>query len=255
MLPLWAVFACIILTLFFAAEFGFYTGRLNEAKLSNARSEDKQAGSIMGASLALLGFLLAFTFGMASSIHTERKELVLEESNAIGTLYLRSQMLENPKAEQIRSLLREYVDLRIQAASTKSNQELSIAIKTSEDILEKLWPLTTSSVQQSGITAISAMIISSANEVIDLHTNRINAAHKRLPEIISITVMIIAIITLGLMGYQSGLNGVRVLIPRTAMITSLATVMLLVVDLDRPGGNLIEVSQQTMVDLQHQINK
>ncbi len=250
-----AVFFGIIFILFISAEVGFSIGKIRSKRLKDANSEDKQAGAIMGASLGLLAFLLAFTFSMASSIHSERKSLVLEESNAIGTLYLRTQMLESPGAQQLRELISEYVDVRVKGGNWRTGRDLSEGIKKSEELLARLWPITLQTVKDGSITPLSSLVIVAANDVIDVHAKRLNAGHKRLPEIVGITLFVIAMMTLGLMGYQSGLNGVRVLVPRAALILSLASVMLLVVDLDRPGGTLINVSQQTMEDLQKQIKE
>jgi uncharacterized membrane protein len=87
----------------------------------------------------------------------------------------------------------------------------------------------------------------------DIHYKRVNAVFQRLPIVTNILLLFIAILTLVLVGYKSGLNGVRVLLPRTALILSLATVMIVILDLDRPGGNLIEVNQKTMQNLQEQL--
>jgi hypothetical protein len=75
-----------------------------------------------------------------------------------------------------------------------------------------------------------------------------------LPIVSSFILIFIAILTLALMGYQSGLSGARVLIPRFALILSLSTVMIVIADLDRPGGELIGLSQHAMIELQKQIS-
>jgi hypothetical protein len=77
---------------------------------------------------------------------------------------------------------------------------------------------------------------------------------KRLPIVSSFILIFIAMLTLALMGYQSGLNGAIVLIPRFALILSLSTVMIVIADLDRPDGELIGLSQHAMIELQKQIN-
>ena len=245
---LWVVFAGALVILFLSAEAGFVVGKLRARKIKNQSKEEKQAGSILVASLGLLAFLLAFTFSMASNIHYERKSLVLEEANAIGTFYLRTDLLSPESAKEIRDLLHRYIDIRLQARSSEAVGEVIRIKQDSDEILARLWPATIDAC--SGVSAPKLMLlIDAANKVIDLHGKRMNAVYKRLPEMVNLTLIIIAVTTLGLLGYQSGLNGVRILVPRFALILPLATVMLLVVDLDRPGGILIEVGHQALIDL------
>jgi hypothetical protein len=155
----------------------------------------------------------------------------------------------------MRKMIRDYVDIRVTAKTARTFDDLLLIKKQSEDILNEMWPLAVRAIRQHPPQPTDSLLLTSVNEVIDMHGKRVNAVFKRLPEIVTLTLAVISIITLGLMGYQSGLNGVRVLIPRTALIASLATVMLLVIDLDRPGSTLIEVSQKMMIDLQQQIKE
>jgi hypothetical protein len=95
-IPLWAVFLITTLILFAAVEIGFHLGKWRKRR---SKDEEKgQTGALMGAALGMLAFLLAFTFGMAGSIHNARKSVLLEEVNAIGTAYLRAQILPEPSS-------------------------------------------------------------------------------------------------------------------------------------------------------------
>ncbi len=251
-LDVWLLFCLLVLVLFATAELGYYLGRLRQrrARENAFDNEEKQAGTLMGATLGLLAFMLAFTYGAANAIHAERKALVLEEANAIGTAWLRARFLDEARAEAVDVLLRDYVDTRIKGARSRDVNELSLAIAHSERVLDDLWAITVSQVRTVKDTASSALFASAVNEVIDLHSKRINAAHQRIPSIIMATLLFISLVTLTMMGYQSGLNGVRTLLPRIGLILAFSAVMLLITDLDRPGKGLISVSQRTMVDLQ-----
>ena len=251
-IPMSIVYVFIMAVLFLAAEFGFYIGKVRK-NIINAGGEDKQTGSIMGASLGLLAFLLAFSFNIVSNIHSERKSLVVDEANAISTLYLRTEMFELEQARTIRNLLKEYVDIRVYLGTVEiTNDKIAQGIDVSESMQMAIWDNVLEIIKFSD-NPMKRTLVVAANEVIDIHTERVNAAFQRLPIVSLFLLLFIAILTLGLMGYQSGLNGIRVLLPRTALILSLATVMIVILDLDRPGGNLIEVSQKTMLDLQEQL--
>lgn len=251
-IPLTIVYVFIMAVLFLAAEFGFYIGRVRK-NIINAGGEDKQTGSIMGASLGLLAFLLAFSFNIVSNIHSERKSLVVDEANAISTLYLRTEMFELEQARTIRNLLKDYVDLRAYLGTVELTNEIADeGIEASESMQMLIWDNVLGIIKFSD-NPMNRTLVEATNKVIDIHAERVNAAFLRLPMVSIFLLLVIAILTLGLMGYQSGLNGIRVLLPRAALILSLATVMIVILDLDRPGGNLIEISQKTMLDLQEQL--
>ncbi len=251
--PLWVIYLAIIILLFVSAEIGFYIGKLRLSKVADASNEGKQTGSIMGASLGLLAFLLAFSFNFATNIHSERKGLILEEANAIGTLYLRADLFDLKQANQMKAVLSEYIQIRLDTVKEVSNEGLDKKIKESEKKLDQLWKLLKDIMIESETKTGIAQLINSTNAVIDIHSKRLGAGQKRLPLVSIFILIFIAMLTLALMGYQSGLNGARVLIPRTALILSFATVMILVADLDRPGSDLINISQKAMLDLKEQI--
>ena len=87
----------------------------------------------------MLAFLLAFTFGMAGSVNRERKQLVLEVANAIGTAYLRAQLLQKKQSLEIQTLLRKYVDIRADVKNVKRVEDLKPIIVRSEELHDQLW--------------------------------------------------------------------------------------------------------------------
>ena len=254
-IPLWAVFLITTLILFTAAEIGFHLGKWRKQR---SKDEEKgQTGALMGAALGMLAFLLAFTFGMAGSKQDARKKLVLEEANAIGTAYLRAQILPEPYSSKIKGLLQEYVDVRLKGAqSIKSIDQLKQAIARSEELHNELWALSVSLAKENSGSIFAGLFVDSLNKVIDLHSKRITAGiRNRIPMSIGITLYFVAILTMTLMGYQAGLTGIRTLVARFALILAFASVMLLITELDRPAKTVLKVSQQTMIDLQASMDK
>ena len=111
-LPLWGLFLVIVVLVLAAIEGGYRLGSYRHRR--SDREKDAPVGAMVGATLGLLAFMLAFTFGMAASRFDTRKQLVLDEANAIGTTYLRAAMLPE-RRDEIRALLRSYVDARLEA--------------------------------------------------------------------------------------------------------------------------------------------
>ena len=132
-LPLWVLFIFILLVVLLSVEFGYRLGKYRRRR----REEEKEAplGTMVGAELGLLAFILAFTFGLAAARFDTRRQVLLDEANAIGTTYLRAGMLPE-RGEQIRDLLRDYVAVRLEAVQPG---KLSEGIRRSEDIQQKVW--------------------------------------------------------------------------------------------------------------------
>jgi hypothetical protein len=102
--------------------------------------KETSVGEMVGSILALLAFLLAFTFGLAASRWESRREAVLEEANAIGTTYLRSRLLPEPQRTDAARLLRDYVNTRLLDIRQGSASEIiTNVIARSEELQEQLW--------------------------------------------------------------------------------------------------------------------
>lgn len=117
----------------------------------------------------MLAFVLAFTFSIASSQHELRKQNVIEEANAIGTAYLRTDLIDIKYATEVKRLLRVYVDIRLKAAKTG---EIDSAIDRWVEIHDLLWMHVSSAAKEHPSTNTSLMI-QFANEVIDMHEKRV----------------------------------------------------------------------------------
>src|SRR6201997_1632522 len=109
-LPLWALFICILLVVLLSVEFGYRLGKYRRSQ----QEKEAPVGTMVGATLGLLAFILAFTFGLAAARFDARRQVLLDEANAIGTTYLRAGMLPE-RGEQMRALLRDYVGVRLDA--------------------------------------------------------------------------------------------------------------------------------------------
>jgi hypothetical protein len=115
-LPLWGLFGATIAIVLLSIEGGRCLG-LHRRRRSEEEKEGP-VGAIVAATLGLLGLVLAFTFGLAASRFDARRQIVVEEANAIGTTYLRAGLLPIDRGAKTRMLLSEYVDARLEAAET-----------------------------------------------------------------------------------------------------------------------------------------
>jgi hypothetical protein len=246
--PLWLAYLLTVSLSLLAAEVGYRFGRA--AKRRSPEEKQSTAGSMAGATLALLGFLLAIITGIAVNRFDARRQLVVDEANAIGTTYLRAGYVAEPIQSEIRELLREYVDARLLALEPGQLEEARIL---SEELHTELWARAEILAEESP-TPVVAIFITSLNEVIDLHTKRITAAlETRVPLTIWLGIYLAAFLSMSLVGYQNGLEGGRNLLPLLVLIVVFSAIILLILDLDRPQEGILRVSQQALIDLQQQI--
>src|SRR5215467_16260418 len=106
-LPLWGIFIVILLLVLLSVEGGYRLGKYRRSR--HEQEKEAPLGTMVGATLGLLAFILAFTFGLAANRFDTRRQLLLDEANAIGTTYLRAGMLPD-RRDAMRALLRDYVD-------------------------------------------------------------------------------------------------------------------------------------------------
>ena len=246
LLPIWGVFLATVAVVLLAVEGGF---RLGQYRRRRSEQEDRPpVGEMVAATLALLAFMLAFTFGLAASRFDVRRGLVIDEANAIGTTYLRAGLLPEPHRSDVRSLLREYVDVRLEAVQPG---KLSRSIGRSEELHARLWAHAAAVGEKNPGSIVVGLFIASLNDVIDLHAKRLAlGVRNRIPGTIWAALYFVAIIGTSVMGYHAGLAGSGRSLALLALVLAFSAVVTLIADLDRPQEGLLQVSQQTMIELQ-----
>jgi Protein of unknown function (DUF4239) len=244
-LPLWVIFVMTVGIALLSVEVGYRVAR-------NRQQHDAEnaslVGGMVGPTLGLLAFMLAFTFGLAGSRFEDRRQVLLSEANAIGTAYLRAKLLPEPMRTDAQNLLREYVDVRLEAVQPG---KLDQALVKSEELHNKLWSVAIATAEKER-SAITSIFIQSLNEVIDLHAERVTAGlRSRVPAIIWIVLYVLAILSMGIMGYHTGLSNSKRSLAVIALILGFSSVLFLIADLDRPGQGTLQVSQHAMIDLRN----
>ena len=245
-IPLWLAIVVVAVLLGSAIEGGYRLGRWRHAH----RRDEKggPVGAMVASVLGLLALVLGFTFSLAASRFDARRMAVLEEANAIGTTYLRAQMLEVPERMEVSRLLREYVEVRI--AGAKASQ-VEAAMEKSEKLHGLLWSQATAAAKKAPNSLPTALFIQSLNQVIDLHAERVlMGMRSRIPLVVWVMLMCLATLGVLSVGYQAALTETRRSPAMLGLVLAFASVMYLIADLDRGHEGLLQVSQQAMIDLQ-----
>lgn len=247
-LPIFGVYLLTVTVLLLAIEAGYRSGIVIQKHRPDQAAVG--VGTMVGASLAFLGFLLAFIVGIAVNIFNERRAIVVDEANAIGTTYLRAEYLDEPFSTEARQLLSEYVDVRLAALD---QNKLVASINRSEEIHQELWSQVVI-LAKADPTPTTALYISSLNEVIDIHSERFNISLEvRVPPAILLGLYVVSMLSMILIGLQDSYSTKRNIIAPIMMVLILSLVFVLITDLERSHQGLMQVSQQPLIVLQQQL--
>lgn len=206
---------------------------------------------ILGATLTFLGLIVGFSFSMAVSRYDQRKNYEEEEANAIGTEYVRADLLPDPGAAQVRSLLKAYTDQRVLFYTTRNQRELDKINLQTARIQDDLW----SAVRISGTTQptpLVALAVGGMNDVLNSQGYTQAAWWNRIP--VSAWALMASIAILGnlLVGYGArNFKSERLLL--SVMPVMMAIAFLLISDIDAPRGGVIRVKPQNLISLSQSI--
>ncbi len=243
-LPLWVLALVFALASLLADEGGFRFGRRRARRTS--REGDAAVGTIVSAELGLLAFLLAFSFGIVASRFDVRRQAVVNEANAIGTTFLRAELLPEPQRGTVRRLLRDYTDLRLVRTAASIDQ----IVQGSETIHGQLWREAVIAAAQNPQQIPTGLFIQALNDVIDMHATRLMATlHSRMPPPVWLVLFAAGLLSFFSMGYQAGLSHPTRSPAAVILAFTFGAVIWLVSDLDRPGEGFLHVNQQPMLDV------
>jgi hypothetical protein len=244
--PLWVMFLAFGAFLWLAMEGGYRLG--NWRRLTISDEKEQPVGAMVASILGLVALVLGFTFSLAASRFDARRMAVLEESNAIGTTYLRAQLLPEPQRSEIPKLLREYVEVRIRGIEEGQTEQ---ALARSEALHELLWAQAAAAAEKDRGSIMTGVFIQSLNDVIDLHAKRVLVGlRSRIPLVVWIGLFGMAMLGMAAVGYQAALCATRRSPAMLALVLAFAVVLLLIADLDRGQQGMMRIGQHSMLDLQ-----
>ena len=249
-LPIWAVYVGLVVVMLLSAEAGFRAGIWLQDR-SDESGESKMTGAVVGGMLGLMAFMMAFTIGIVINQQGERRTMVVEEANAIGTAWLRADFLEESDRSAAKSLLKEYTEIRIATAEDSSIYDAMVT--RSEEIHNELWAIMEDNVRRGNESDIAGLTILSINDVIDVHSERLFVANLRLPRVLGILLFLATILSFLLVGAASSADRKRDTSAMVLFALVFSAVLIVIIDLDRPQEGLLTVPQTAMTDLLRQI--
>lgn len=211
--------------------------------------KEANVATLEAAVLGLLALMLSFTFAMAVTRFDARRDALLREANAIGTAGLRARLLPAPHNAESLNLLRDYVGVRVSLMdATGAQPSLDAAVGRANALQESLWREAKSAAAKDNGMVPTGLFIQALNDVFDAQETRLTAYRHRVPRIVFFALYGIAALGVGFSGYASGLERRRWRLPVYLVALLVASVILLIQDIDRPDSGSVRVSAQPMID-------
>jgi len=228
--------------------------RLGRRTPGAATDDDSKAhiNATQSSTLGILALLLAFTFSLSLQRFDTRSDAMVDEANAIGTAYLRAQMLPVPLRDETLALLREYVDVRVRAGtlSIVEEEQWEPLMARAGELQTALWDRARHAAELNPNPVPSGMFVQATNDMIDSFGRRDAALNRHVPEVVLFLLLGTFLITGAIVGYSGGVVGRRPPLVSFAMVGLIVVLVFVILDLDRPRRGVIVVSEKNMLDLQ-----
>ena len=252
--PVWAFFLVVLLFSVVPMELG---QRIGQRRRNSGEYESASAvGNVVGATLALLGFILALTLGAATARFDERKQALIESVNAVETAYRNASLLPQEQKAECRRLLRLYVETRLGMDAFYSNpEELAKLDANVRQVEAAIWPHVETLIKEDPHSEIYAVFVTSLNDVFNVHNKRvILGGIYRIPFGVWVVLILATLLSTFGVGFHFGLSGKRSLISKVFLSLTFTLVMTIIFDIDEPGKGLVGVNQSPVRQLHERMN-
>nr|WP_315202071.1 hypothetical protein [uncultured Flavobacterium sp.] len=243
----WVIALLLFILMLISSFIGKRTGNYIRNKKHNEEKLTETSGLV-----ALLFFLLAFTFGMSGDRYDSRRKIVIEEANDIGTAILRSDLYPDSTRTLFRKDFKEYVETRISYYQVGADVKgILKADSLSQVISSKLWKLTCDLSKDPANLVATQQMIPALNTMIDITTSRLAGEKAKVPKSILIMLFFLALISAFYSGYSEGRKGKIDWLIQIGFCLLVSLVVLFTLDLDRPRRGFVnlDVPNETIIDL------
>ena len=241
-----AIALTVFLALVVSAMLGYFARRIPRWIWPAETQDVGQEAAVVAAVLGLLALLLGFTFSLALDRYEQRRMLVLQESNAIGTAYLRTQLLSEPFRTDLSATLHDYTRLRIGLAG-QHDADFASRLARSDALLVTMWQQTLAAERSEGPNPTGSLHVASINEVIDLDAARKYARMAKVPSAVYAALLVNLMISAAILGYV--IFGFWARMSAVLLFVLFTLSFLLIIDIDRPLTGRLREQQTPMISL------
>ena len=245
-LSTWQVALIVLAVIAAATTAGHVIGRYLREHSETLR---EPFGVMQGALLGVVGLILAFGLTLAVGRYQDRRAATVAEANAIGTTYLRAQLIAEPARSPSLDLLRRYATLAVAVSEEVPGEEgMRRATDAEEVIQRRLWRLAGQAVAGAPVATAPRLYVDSLNATIDQQAARLSSLNNRVPGPVLALEVLGAAVALGLLAVHISILG-RGLVPMLSAAVLMTLLLLVTFDLDRPTRGLIKVPSTPLQDV------
>lgn len=246
----WFVAGGLLLVIFLLLECGKRIGA--HRRRVDPEGANAGLGAIEGALFGLMGLLIAFTFSGAANRFDARRQLIAQEANNIETAYLRLDLLPASAQTELREDFRRYTDLRI-SAYRKIRDDVESAkqdFARSKELQGKMWREAVAACQPASSPAVTTLVLSSFNEMIDITTTRYMSTQEHPPLVVFYGLGLLVLATSLLAGYGMAASQKRSWLHMVLYAVIMSASLYVILDLEYPRVGLIRVdsADQVLID-------
>ena len=250
------IFACII---FLGMSVMFEIGRRIGRRRIEADGDVDRAGLgvVDGALFGLVGLLIAFTFSGAATRFDVRRQLTVDETNAIGTAWLRLDLLTTDARKEARELLKQYLDARIETYKDVTDPIATQgAIRKAQELQGRIWEVATTDGRNQSTPVSLMLLVPALNQVFDLAATQQLVTRQHPPMIIFIMLGIVSLFSALSAGYGMACTKRRSLVHMVGYPLIMAVAIYIILDLEYPRLGFITVSDfdQAFIELRQSMN-
>jgi hypothetical protein len=255
----WGIVASLVglfVAMIVALEIGRRLGK-SQVEAAGGTDTAQGSGALEAALFALLGLLIAFTFYGAAARFDERRKLIVEEVNDIGTAYLRVDVLPEDARPLIKEKFRQYLDSRIETYRRIPDMAAVFAEKErSSQLQAEIWNLSIGAAERSQSTAPQVILLPALNSMFDITTTREMATRMHPPTVIFVMLFTLVLATSLLAGHGMATVKKRSWLHILAFSITMILTVYVIFDVEYPRLGLIRVDSfdQALVDLRSKMN-
>ena len=210
---------------------------------------DSEAPYATSAAVSLLALLIGFTFSMSLNRYDGRRELVLEESAAIGSLWQRLPLIPQPQQTEMATLTRSYADQRLAYFTFGIDKDTAIlADKAADDITQRMWELVRDMSARNEVPLIARMLMDNLTRIDDAAWRREAMGREHLPSLVIDLLVVFSFFTAISMGFAAPRDK-RVHPTHLIFFALTGSAIMLMLDLDQPRSGLVRVSQRPIEEI------
>jgi len=244
--PIWVWAPVVFVMMKISYLVGLWLGRRSRARYGADDSDD--GGQVtLGAMLALLGLLLAFTYSFALNRFEDRKLALLEETNAISTAYQWADLASEPGRTELQRRLLDYAKTRVIAKEVANDLTvMRAAVHASLQALRELWPAVRSAIGDPPYGPVQASTASSVIVVGDVGTARLTAGYYHIPPIVLGLLLLVMSLAILLLAFSGGRRNNYSLLRANAFMLVLTALLITTLDFDRARSGLIQLDELSL---------